>query len=163
MPPPPRPLSCGMAVCPSKLAAISCGLSARLSRRVFALLLLPWSAGDGPGRSPLGAERSRDPPAPALAPQLSPVPSSLRGSALPWSGAGGRGVSTLGNARCQLRPAAPKLRDKAPHPLFYFFFNFYSMFYPLTVSRGRSLHLVPPSSPSCQPPPNLAAGKLFNP
>lgn len=71
---------------------------------------------DGARWEPSGAG-TRPPP---RWPRSSPGTELLARLCAPGNGAGGRGVSTLGNARCQLRPAAPKLRDEAPHPLFYF-------------------------------------------
>lgn len=160
-PPPSRPVGCLCA--PLRLAAISCDLAA-LPSGVFALLFFPRSAGDGTGRSPHGAEPNRGSPAPALPPHLSPrylAPCAAlrcRGAGL---GGGGRGVSTFGNSKCKLPLFPSKRGNKAPPPPTFFFFSIfycYSLFYPLTLPRGKSLHLVPPSLASL---PQPGSGQTF--
>lgn len=96
-PPAPTPSSCRMPVCPSRLTAISCGLSARRNGSFRSA-----SSPEVPGIVRDGAEPGLALPRAAPAPL--PVTWLLARQSLPWSRAGGLGDA--GSARLETATAS---------------------------------------------------------
>lgn len=114
--PPPRPLSCGMAVCPSRLAAVSCGLSALPggSLRSSSSPEVPGIVRDG-ARWESSRSRTRPPPrCPRSSPCHRAPCAALRSR--------GTGLGGSGSARSETPSASsvrlpPRYATRLPTPL----------------------------------------------